>query len=160
MALVREDIHIHARAAEIYERVTAFDDLAAWLPPSIAAPREEDGALAFRLRLPLHGASEARLAIADSDPPSYVSLEAATAAANGARHDGALDALRWALHQEAEHNVHVTLEVEYRPAGGLLGSLLEAAIHAPLRRQALRDTLWRLKQVAEGRGPDSSELRP
>jgi hypothetical protein len=156
VALVREDIHIHARAAEIYERVTAFDALAAWLPPSIAAPREEDGALAFRLRLPLHGASEARLAVADSDPPSYVSLEAP----NDARDRGALDALRWALHQEAERNVHVTLEVEYRPAGGLLGSLLEAAIHAPLRRQALRDTLWRLKQVAEGRGPDSSELRP
>jgi hypothetical protein len=52
--------------------------------------------------------------------------------------------------------VHVTVEAEYRPAAGLLGGLLEPVLHRPLRQQALRDVVWRLKQVAEGRGPGTN----
>ena len=55
----------------------------------------------------------------------------------------------WALHAESAHEVHLTAEATYEPAPGITGALLEGAVHRPHRAQALRDALWRLKQVVE-----------
>ena len=147
MPFVREDIHIRATPADVYRRISALDTVAEWLPPIFRGVEASGRALTFRLALPLHG-ERAELDIETDDQPALFVL--AGREEDGA---GALDSLTWALHAEGERNVHLTLEAGYTPAAGLLGWLLEPALHRPLRRQALRDALWRLKQVAEGRGP-------
>ena len=144
MNRIREDVHIHAAPAAIFGWLD-FERVTAWLPDSFRDARIEDDALAFRLVLPLHD-RPAQLCIEELQPPQILSLRAG--ASNGTH--PAVEALDWALHQESANNVHVTAELAYRPAGGLLGPLLETALHAPLRRQALRDALWRLKLLAEG----------
>jgi hypothetical protein len=145
MRHIREDVHIHAPAAEIFERLAALESPPAWLPPSFREARVEGDALAFRLALPLLD-REAELGVAEREPPTVLSLRAQ--GSNGTH--PAIEAFDWALHQENANNVHVTAEFAYQPAAGLLGPLLEMAVHAPLRRQALRDALWRLKLLAEG----------
>ena len=147
MPFVREDIHIRAVSAEVYGRISALDTIAEWLPPVFSGVEAGGRSLAFRLALPLHS-ERAALDVATDDPPALFVL-----AGHGEDGAGALDSLTWALHAEGERNVHLTLEAAYTPAAGLLGWLLEPSLHRPLRRQALRDALWRLKQVAEGRGP-------
>ena len=146
MRRIREDVHIHAPAAAIFERLVALETPPAWLPPSFREARVEGDALAFRLALPLLD-REAQLGVAEREPPTALSLRAQVT--NGAH--PAIEAFDWALHQENANNVHVTAEFAYEPAAGALGPLLEIAVHAPLRRQALRDALWRLKLLAEGR---------
>lgn len=146
---IREDIHIHAPATEIFERIAALATPPAWLPPSFRDARIEDDALAFRLSLPLLDRA-AHLGVAERDVPVALSLREQHS--NGTK--PAVEAFDWALHQESANNVHVTAEFAYEPAGGLLGPLLELAFHAPLRRQALRDALWRLKLLAEGQVPE------
>ena len=145
MRHIREDVHIHAPAAAIFERLAALETPPAWLPPSFRDARVEGDALAFRLALPLLD-REAHLGVTERQAPAVLSLRAQ--GTNGAR--PAIEAFDWALHQENSNNVHVTAEFAYEPADGPLGSLLEMAVHAPLRRQALRDALWRLKLLAEG----------
>lgn len=143
---IREDVHIHAPADEIFERLATFEGTPpTWLPPSFRDARIEDETLAFRLALPLLDRA-ARLQVAERVSPTALSLR--DQHSNGAH--PAVEAFDWALHQESANNVHVTAEFAYEPAGGLLGPFLELAFHAPLRRQALRDALWRLKLLAEG----------
>lgn len=151
MNRIREDVHIHARADAIFEWLE-FARLTSWLPISFREPHIENGALAFRLPLPLLD-RDAHFRVEDQEPPRALVLRAE---ANGAR--PALDSLEVALHEEGVRNVHVTAEVAYEPAGGPIGALLEVAMHAPLRRQALRDVLWRLKLLAEGQVADPASL--
>ena len=153
MAAVREDIHIRAEAAAVFERVADLEAALEWLPPSFRDPSAENDRLDFALPLPLDR-REAHLTIADREPPSFLRL--AATGENGSV--GAVESLAWALHVESPQNVHVTVEMAYAPSTSLLGGLLEAAIHAPMRRQALRDALWRLKQVCEGREPSGHPL--
>lgn len=150
MTRLREDIHIHAPALAVFERIADFEGALNWLPPSFRARRVDADALEFVLSLPMHGGGLTRLVPGEQETPWFLDLRSEHS--NGTR--PAVEGLAWALHQESPQNVHVTLEAEYEPAGGPFGPLLEMAVHAPLRRQALRDTLWRLKQVAEGRGPE------
>ncbi|MCC6236909.1 MAG: hypothetical protein IT299_04960, partial [Dehalococcoidia bacterium] len=153
MNRIREDVHIHATAGAIFERL-ALPEAVRWLPASFRDARAEaatDGAdtadievLAFRLALPMLD-RHVELRIHEEVAPHVLSLRAHV---NGSR--PAVEAFDWGLHQEGANNVHVTAEFAYEPAGGPFGALLEAAVHAPLRRQALRDALWRLKLLAEG----------
>ncbi len=151
MNRIREDVHIHARADAIFEWLD-FARMVSWLPIAFREPRIEDGALAFRLPLPLLD-RDAHLLVEGHEPPRALVLRAAS---NGVR--PALESLELALHEEGVRNVHVTAEVAYEPAGGPLGGLLEMAVHAPLRRQSLRDVLWRLKLLAEGQVADPASL--
>ncbi len=151
MNRIREDVHIHAPTMAIYERL-GLDQVTTWLPDSFRDARVEDGSLWFRLALPLDN-RPAHLRVREEQPPTSLALRAEP---NGAR--PAVEALEWGLHQENANNVHVTAEFAYERAGGLLGALLESAVHAPLRRQALRDALWRLKLLAEGQVADPSHL--
>lgn len=159
MNYIREDVHIHASPEAIFERL-ALPEAIRWLPASFRDARTETSpangadieALTFRLALPLLN-RHVELHIHEELAPVALSLRAH---ANGAR--PAIEALDWGLHQEGTNNVHVTAEFAYEPASGPLGALLEAAVHAPLRRQALRDALWRLKLLAEGQVADPSAL--
>ena len=169
---IREDVHIHASAHAIFERL-ALPEAVRWLPAAFRdartarAARTPDGTpdgidgatpgtmhdvLAFRLALPLLD-RHVELRIHEEIAPVALSLRAHL---NSSR--PAVEAFDWGLHQEGSNNVHVTAEFAYEPAGGPLGALLEAAVHAPLRRQALRDALWRLKLLAEGQVADPSAL--
>ena len=151
MNRIREDVHIHARLEAIFERL-GLERVTAWLPIAFRDARVEDDTLTFRLALPLDN-RRAHLRVREEQPPTSLAL---VAAPNGAR--PAVEALEWGLHQESANNVHVTAEFAYEPAGGPFGALLEMAVHAPLRRQALRDALWRLKLLAEGQVADPSQL--
>ena len=153
MAAVREDIHIRATAPAVYERLADLEASLEWLPPAFREPAVDDDRIDFALPLPLDR-REAHLVLAEREEPSYLRL--AAVGENGSA--GAVQSLTWALHVESERNVHVTVEMAYAPSSNLLGGLLEATIHAPLRRQALRDALWRLKQVCEGREPSGHAL--
>ncbi len=152
MNRIREDVHIHAPPSTIFERL-ALAEAVRWLPASFREARVEgDGTLAFRLALPMLDRT-VTLAVEEELAPTVLSLRAH---ANGSH--PAVEALDWALHQESPNNVHVTAELAYEPAGGPVGALLETVVHAPLRRQALRDALWRLKLLAEGQVADPASL--
>lgn len=148
MASVREDIHVRASIEDVFARLAPLERCREWLPEAFRDAEAGDGTLSFRLALPFDSrASE--LAIATDEAPAYLELRPVEAS-GGAR---ALDGLTWALHMEGPHQVHVTVEAAYTPAAGFLGGLLEPVLHRPLRQQALRDAVWRLKQVAEEQGP-------
>lgn len=151
MATLREDIHVRADIDEVFAHLTALEACVAWLPASFRDLEASGGALSFRLALPFDG-RRAALRIEIDEAPTFLELRP-----DASIHaTPALDGLRWALFAEGPRQVHVTLEAEYRPAAGLLGGMLEPVLHRPLRQQALRDVVWRLKQVAEGRGPGTN----
>jgi hypothetical protein len=152
MASVREDIHVRASIDEVFARLAPLERCGEWLPAAFREADATGGTLSFRLALPLDSRI-AELTIHADERPAYLELRALPAGEDDAP---ALDGLTWALHVEGPRHVHVTVEAAYTPAPGFLGGLLEPAIHRPLRRQALRDAVWRLKQVAEGRGPSAN----
>ena len=143
MRRLREDVHIHASPADVYGHLFCLDGARAWLPPAFSDVDAGANALSFALALPMR-TERARLAVASEEPPTYLEFTAADG-------PGGIELLAWALNPEGARDVHVTVEAGYQPAGGALGWLLESAVHRPLRRQAFRDALWRLKLLVEGR---------
>jgi hypothetical protein len=140
---LREDVHIHAPAGEVYDRLVSLGADRQWLPPAFADIEASERELSFALALP--GRTErAHLAVGANEPPTFVEFESV----NG---DSGIGRLTWALNPEGAREVHVTVETAYEPAGGPLGWLVEEAVHRPVRRQAFRDLLWRLKLLVEGR---------
>ncbi|MEE8337041.1 MAG: hypothetical protein V3R95_03175 [Dehalococcoidia bacterium] len=151
MNLLREDVHIHAAPEAIFGRLRAPAE-GGWFSRAFSAG--ENGALAYDLGLPLRR-ERARLTVTSEEPPSLLVMEPTGEGGDGGD-GGALLSLSWALHSEAAGEVHVTVEAAYRLPGGPLGRLLEPLLEpllwGPLRRQAYRDALWRLKSLVEGRG--------
>ena len=144
MRRLREDVHIHGLPGDVYGHLFCLDGARAWLPPAFTAIEAGANALSFALTLPMR-TERARLTVATDEPPTYLEF----AAADG---PGGIELLAWALNPEGARDVHVTVEAGYQPAGGVLGWLLEETVHRPLRRQAFRDALWRLKLLVEGQG--------
>jgi hypothetical protein len=140
---LREDVHIHAPAAEVYDRLVGLDKDHAWLPPAFSDFEAAGGEIAFALTLPMR-TERARLAVAADEPPTFVEFSAVDGV-------GGVVLLSWALNPEGPRDVHLTVEAGYEPLAGLAGWLLEETLHRPVRRQALRDALWRLKLLVEGR---------
>lgn len=137
---IREDVHIHASADAVFERLADLAGYRDWLPASFSDVAAEDGTLTFAIALP--GRSQpARLAVTAEERPGY--LELATAEA-----DAAVRSLSWSVRPEGRE-VYLLAEVAYQPASGLFGAMAESTLHGGLRRQALRDALWRLKQRIE-----------
>ena len=155
---LREHVHIHAPADEVYRQLLALRDHERWLPRAFRGFAASDDALSFDLALPLRS-ERARLSVSVDDAPNLLVLERARGPGRGAQDGGAdgaagadggsLAALSWALHSEAAGEVHVTVEALYRPAGGPLGALAESLLYRSQRRQAFRDALWRLKLLVE-----------
>lgn len=139
---VRDDVHIHAPAETVRAQLTlgapnAYD----WLPEAFADRQIDDETFCFRLALPLR--SERAALVLGGDDGRAIELVA--------EGPGAIRALSWVVNVEGPREVHLIAEAVYEPAGGPFGWLLELALHRPVRRQALRDALWRLKLSAEGR---------
>ncbi len=136
---IREDVHIHVPVAAIHRRLSDPTTHDEWLSPHFQRFTADDDSCAFALVLPgrtedvrLHrDGSEARAVLYVSDGAS------------------AWESVTWAMHVEGAHEVHLTVEVAYRPASGLLGTTAEVMVHRAHRTQALRDSLWRLKQLLE-----------
>jgi uncharacterized membrane protein len=160
---IREEVHIHAEAPAVYRRLTALESLGEWLPECFRDVRAEGERCAFTLALPLRTEVArlriARLRIASAREPYALTLATDTAivraALAGANGSGvpAIESLHWELQPEGRGEVHVTLATGYRAPGGIAGPLLDLLIYRPHRRQALRDALWRLKYLVEGRPP-------
>jgi len=135
-------VHIHAPAADVYGRLRSGAGHQRWLPPAFADFEHTGDELGFALTLPLR-TERTRLQVTVEEPPGLIELSPMDG--------GSIGGLAWALNVEGPREVHLTMELAYKPAGGPLGWVLEESVHRPLRRQALRDTLWRLKLVIEGR---------
>ena len=152
---IREDVHIHASAEEVYGLLASLRSHAQWLPRTFRSVEADGDELSFELSLLLRR-EQVRLSVTAGEAPTLLVLTSGRDAGNGAVPGaGPFASLAWALHPEAAGEVHVTLEAEYRAAGGLVGALLEPLLYYPLRRQAFRHALWRLKLFVE-RGDGSS----
>ncbi|RLT43274.1 MAG: hypothetical protein DWI58_04590 [Chloroflexi bacterium] len=138
-ARIREDVHVHASAHAIRLRILDLTTYDEWLAPAFRDFRADDEAYSFALALPGH-TEQARLR------RGGVEERAVTFVRDGG---GDYESITWVLHAESPREVHLTVEATYTPAGGLSGAILEPTVHRPHRTQALRDSLWRLKQLAE-----------
>ena len=151
MGRIREDVHIHASAGETFARLEAIERYGEWLPRSFRDVAGESGAQARLdgvLALPLRS-ERVRLEVAEREPSQLLLFRSA----DGER--GAFRTLSWVLSVEGPSDVHLLVEATYTPAGGLAGALLDLLVQRAHRRQALRDAVWRLKQLLEGEGPAS-----
>lgn len=143
---IREDVHVHAAAQAIRERIldlATYDD---WLAPAFRDYRADGEGCSFALALP--GRTEQGRLRRGGVEERAVTLLRDDIGGGGSVYES----ITWALHAESPREVHLTVEAAYTPAGGIAGSILEATVHRPHRTQALRDSLWRLKQLAERGG--------
>ena len=146
MGRITEDVHIHAAPSDVFARLEATSSYGEWLPRAFAEVNgAEGGALSCVLALPLRR-ERVHLEPAQIEPHSMLHYRAG----DGGR---AFDSLTWQLSAEGPREVHLELQAVYSPAGGFPGAILDALWLRAFRRQALRDALWRLKQLMEGRAP-------
>ena len=153
MGRIREDVHIHASASATFERLEATGRYGEWLPRSFRDVAGEPGPRARLdgvLTLPLRS-ERVRLEATEREPPRLLLFRAAADGAGGER--GAFETLSWVLTAEGPDDVHLLVEAIYTPAGGFVGALLDVLVQRAHRRQALRDAIWRLKQLLEGAAP-------
>jgi hypothetical protein len=148
---LREDIHIHAPQRDVYSHLRALDRYQRWLPRAFRDVRGDGATLDFTLALGLRS-ERGRLAVDVEEPHSYLELAGATLANGG---QTAIDALAWYVSAEGPREVHLIAEARYEPRG-VVGAMLELPLLRAQRRQVLRDMLWRLKHLVEGRGPDDA----
>ena len=136
---IREDVHVHASAHAIQQRILDLPTYDEWLAPAFRDFRADGEGCSFTLVLPgrTEQARFRRGGIED---------RAVTLVRDGA---GVYESITWALNAESTREVHLTVEAAYTPAGGLGGALFETTVHRPHRTQALRDSLWLLKQLVE-----------
>ena len=153
MGRIREDVHIHASASATFERLEATARYGEWLPRSFRDVAGESGPHARLdgvLTLPLRS-ERVRLEATEREPPRLLLFRAAADGAGGEH--GAFETLSWVLSAEGPDDVHLLVEAIYTPAGGFVGALLDLLVQRAHRRQALRDAIWRLKQLLEGAAP-------
>ena len=145
---IREDVHVHASAQAVLQRVLDLSTYDEWLAPAFRDYRADDEGCSFDLVLP--GRVE----------PARLRRGGVEAGAFSLVRDGdsAVDSIVWALHAESPREVHLTAEVAYTPAGGF-GAILETTVHRPNRTQALRDSLWALKQLLEAAAREARATR-
>lgn len=136
---IREDVHIHVPMAAIHRRLSDPTTHDEWLSSHFQCFTADYDSCSFSVALPgrtepvrlRRDGSEARAVLYVSDGES------------------AWESVTWAMHVEGAREVHLTLEVAYRPASGVLGTAGEVLVHRAHRTQALRDSLWRLKHLLE-----------
>jgi hypothetical protein len=138
---IREDVHLHASAAAVQQRILDLTTYDQWLAPAFRDFRTDDEGWSFTLALP--GRTEQgrlRRGGIEAGAVTFVQDDG-----------GSVESLTWAMHAESPREVHLTVELTYVPAGGLAGNVLEVTVHRPHRVQALRDSLWAFKQLVEQR---------
>lgn len=142
---IREDVHLHAALPAVQRRILDLESYGEWLSPAFRDVRADGEGCSFALALP--GRTElARLRRGGVEDRAF------TLVRDG---DGAIESMAWALHAESPREVHLTGEIAYLPAGGVTGGLADAVLYRPRRAQALRDSLWRLKQIVERAADDA-----
>jgi hypothetical protein len=141
LALVRQDVHVHAAIADVRALLADPTTYRPWLPDAVRTfEADSEG---FRARISLPGRTEDyALRRVPTDNTRELAFERDEA--------GAAHSFTWALYPEGQRECHVTVEVVYRPASGFLGGAMETLLHRPQRVQVLRDLLWSLKQGVEG----------
>jgi hypothetical protein len=149
-ARLREDVHIHAPYGALRDKLLDFDSHADWLAEPFRGFRAVGDACSFNLALPLR-LEGARLRREVDEPYALTFSRGAGAIPpdDEGRAVESVEGITWAMHPEGPDEVHLTVEYVYAPAGGMLGLVLENALHKPHRRQAFRDSLWNLKQSLE-----------
>jgi len=140
---IREDVHLHATVPVVHQRILDLHTYDEWLAPPFRDFRADGEGCSFTLALPGR-AERGRLRRGGIEDRALTLVRDGEGAASGT-----YESITWALHAESGREVHLTAEVAYVPAGGVLGGLLETTFHRPRRAQALRDSLWQLKQVLE-----------
>ena len=147
---IREDVHIHVPVAAIHRRLSDPTTHDEWLSPHFQRYTADVDSCAFALGLP--GRTE----------PVRLRRDGSEARAILYVRDGASawESVTWAMHVEGQHEVHLTVEVAYRPASGARGTVGEVLVHRAHRTQALRDSLWNLKQLLEREAQASLEATP
>jgi hypothetical protein len=144
LATVREDIHIHAPYDVVRDRLLAIAKHGEWLGTHFRDYEAAGNTLTFTLALP--GRSEVgRLTVDDSDQFGVRYFR------NGG--GGEIAELSWAIHVETAQDVHLTVEASFDPRRGLFGPILELTLLRPQRTQALRESIWNLKQLIEREHP-------
>lgn len=144
MARVREDVHVHVAARELRPLLDDPKAFEVWLGPRFSELTVEQSQWSLDLSLP--GRRERMMLRAAPQDDGLLVYERADPASP-------VSTLSMALFSEGPREVHLTVEVEYDPAPGLLATVLEPLLHRPYRAQALRDSLWKLKQHAESLPP-------
>lgn len=145
LARIREDVHIHAGIADVHRRLADPATHDEWLSHHFRDLRADDEGLSFTLALPLR-AEPASLRRDGSED------RAITYVRDGG---GVIDSLTWAIHVEGQRECHLTVEAAYHPSRGVIGGTMETLFYRPHRAQALRDSLWALKHLVEGRRMDA-----
>lgn len=144
LGTVREDVHIHAPYHVVRDRLLAIAKNDEWLGTHFRDYEAGANTLSFTLALP--GRSEVgHLTVDDSDQFGVRYFR------NGS--GGDIAELSWAIHVETAQDVHLTVEATFDPRGGLLGPILELTLLRPQRTQALRESIWNLKQLIEREHP-------
>ena len=144
MASVREDVHVHVSAEELRPLLDDPSAFEAWLGPQFTGLTVDR--MQWSLELTLPGRRERITLRAAPQEDGTVFYESADPASQAT-------SMSMALFAEGPREVHLTVELEYDPDAGLITALLEPWLHRPHRAQALRDSLWRLKQQAESLPP-------
>ncbi len=140
---MREDIHIHASHQVIREQLRNIQNNTQWLSKHFQKYRTEGNFLFFDLELSGHK-TKIVLELDQSDPFS-ITYKKPTKAMN----EAIILSITWAIHVESTNDTHLTVELFYQPLNGFLGNLRELVVLRGTRTQALRDSLWNLKQLIE-----------
>ena len=140
LSKIREDTHIHAPYTIVRQRLLAISEHAEWLSKRFRNYNASGQSLAFELSLT--GRTETGHLNLDENDPFKVSF-------TRENEEGEIDGLNWTIHVETRQDTHLTVEAVFEPQLGLLGSVLEAVMLRPQRTQALRDSIWNLKQIIE-----------
>jgi len=142
-AAIREDVHIHAGAPAVRALLADPRTWRDWLPPAVRAFQADSEGVGFRLTLPGREEAYSLRRDASEDPREIVYR---------VDEGGVAETLTWALFPEGARECHITAEIAYRPAAGLVGGAMETLMHRPQRIQILRDLLWNLKRGVEHSG--------
>ncbi len=148
LATIQEDVHVHVGMPDLRAAVTDPPAYRAWFPTSVTHFEADSEGLRFNISLP--GRTE-------SGDLRRQPTENTREIVFGLNSGGTYERLVWALHPEGQRECHLTVELVYRPASGLLGGAMETMFHRGQRIQMLRDLLWALKRDVEGLADEANE---
>jgi len=140
LAIIREDVHIHAGAPDIRALLADPTAYEPWLPEAVRDYRADSEGVAFTMQLPARAEQVSLRRVADPDLRQVMFRK---------DEGGPVERMSWGLHSEGARECHVTIELAYKPASGLLGGSMETLLHRGQRIQILRDLLWNLKSAIE-----------